>query len=64
MDKYIVRADIPNCNGAGCRVCEQYIDGFFATSGGIVVIDNKDQAELAAQFCPTQCIEVTKCRKV
>ena len=62
---YIVRADIPACNGAACRVCEMYLIGFFEHDGGITVVSDPtaiDAAEMASQFCPQQCIELVPCR--
>ena len=56
---YIVKADIPSCNGASCRVCEMYLEGFFSENGGIAVVEEPihvDAAEMAEQFCPMQCI--------
>jgi len=62
---YIVKADIPSCNGASCRICQDYLPGFFDKDGGIRVVDENseiDGAEMAAQFCPTQCIEMEAVR--
>ncbi len=56
---YIVKADIPACNGQSCRVCEMYLEGFFSEDGGVTIADEPvkvDAAEMAEQFCPMQCI--------
>ena len=61
---YIVKADIPACSGAACRVCEMYLPGFFANDGGIMVASEVieiDAAEAARQFCPQQCITMAPC---
>jgi len=58
---YIVKADIPACNGSCCRLCENYLPGFFEKNGGITVVETSpeiDAAELAEQFCPNQCISM------
>ncbi len=61
---YVVRAEIPACNGAACRVCEIYLPGFFRADGGVTVVSDPisvDAAEMASQFCPQQCITLIPC---
>ncbi len=63
---YIVKADIPSCNGASCRVCQNYLPGFFEKNGGIQVVERNeevDAAKLAEQFCPMQCISMETYRE-
>ena len=58
---YLVKADIPACSGAACRVCEMYLEGFFEKDGGITVVEEPikiDAAKIAEQFCPQQCISM------
>jgi len=59
---YIVKAG-PGCNGAACRLCEEYLEGFFSRNGGIAVTNLQEDADLAAQFCPQQCISVVEYRE-
>ena len=63
---YIVKADVPSCNGASCRLCQDYLPGFFDNDGGIKVVERNeeiDAAKLAEQFCPTQCISMEAYRE-
>ena len=58
---HIVSAKFAECNGASCRLCEDYLPGFFDKNGGIQVVEEVteiDGAKLAKQFCPTQCIHM------
>ena len=58
MLKYIVKAG-RGCNGDSCRLCDDYLPGFY-NSGRIMIVDvpGKDLADLAASFCPMQIIEI------
>lgn len=54
---YVVKRG-PGCNGLSCVICEEYLSGFITKDGGITVRQNQDNAKLAEQFCPQQCIEI------
>lgn len=54
---WIVKAE-PGCNGKSCRICEEYLPGFFSKDGGITVQQISENAELAKQFCPQQVISI------
>ena len=54
---FIVRAH-RGCQGESCRVCEEYLPGFFSVNGGVVLEESQELVEVVKNFCPNKVITV------